>query len=654
MTNSLRSRIIISCLLMGTLPALAIGIVAWSATGNLEQATINDYQSQARHVADKIDRNLFERYGDVQAFGLNGVITDRESWYDPDADNPIVKAMNRYVDTYDIYYLTVLVDLDGKVIATNTKNQDGQPIDTAFLYEQNYANTSWFKSCLAEDFYESDDGSFTGTFVEHLYKDEDARRVYNDEGLALGYSAPVYDDAGEIIAIWKNVTKFGLVEEIIYSACGELNNRGLESVEITLLDDEGNVIVDCDPLSHGTNNVVRDMSVIGKLNLVDLDMDAAKRVVNGESGSLLAVQHARKGITQCAGFAPHEGALGFPGMKWNVLVRVNSDEALASVNGLKRSVMAFMSLAALLIAAATFWLARVLMNPINTAIDAIEEISNGDFTTRMPDKGSDEIVRLSTGFNKFADQMQNVIDNATTESTAVAATATEVADSMNAMASSTTDVSSNMQNMANSIDQMTTSISEVSVSAGKSAQVAEQAASLAEASNVKIGELGTAADEIGRVIQVIEEIAEQTNLLALNATIEAARAGEAGKGFAVVATEVKELARQTAAATDDIRSRIQGIQASTGGAVDSIQQISDVINDVNDVAQTIASAVEEQSITTQEIAKRITRTAEAAETVAKGVSESATSGNEIRHSITRIDQLLRLQRNLDVEPTLAS
>ena len=126
-----------------------------------------------------------------------------------------------------------------------------------------------------------------------------------------------------------------------------------------------------------------------------------------------------------------------------------------------------------------------------------------------------------------------------------------------------------------------------------------------------------------------------------NATIEAARAGEAGRGFAVVATEVKELAKQTAAATDDIRRRIEGIQASTGEAVEAIKEISDVINKVNKVSRTIAAAVEEQSITTKQIANHVSQTASAAETVAQGVNESAAASQEITQNITRVDQVLK-------------
>jgi len=171
--------------------------------------------------------------------------------------------------------------------------------------------------------------------------------------------------------------------------------------------------------------------------------------------------------------------------------------------------------------------------------------------------------------------------------------------------------------------------------------VADNAAQLVSTSNSQIGELGGAADEIGKVIEVIQDIAEQTNLLALNATIEAARAGDAGKGFAVVATEVKELAKQTASATEDIRKRIKGIQGSSGRAVKSIGDISDVVKQVNELSRMIASVVEEQSITTKEIARNMVQSSNAAQMVSRGVAESATATQEITRNIVGVDQAAR-------------
>lgn len=248
------------------------------------------------------------------------------------------------------------------------------------------------------------------------------------------------------------------------------------------------------------------------------------------------------------------------------------------------------------------------------------------------------LASAATELSATASQLASGAEETTAQSATVAAAAEEMATNMNSVASSSEEMAANVRAVASAIEQMNTSISEVARNAEQAAGVARNAARLASDSNSKIAQLGTAAKEIGNVIEVIQDIAEQTNLLALNATIEAARAGEAGKGFAVVATEVKELARQTAAATEDIRRRIEAIQATTGETVQSIEQITQVIEQVNSVSQTIASAVEEQTVTTKEIAQNVAQTSTAVDTVAGGVAQSASATKEITRTIAGVDQ----------------
>lgn len=244
----------------------------------------------------------------------------------------------------------------------------------------------------------------------------------------------------------------------------------------------------------------------------------------------------------------------------------------------------------------------------------------------------------SSELSDTASQLENGAGETTTQSASVSSAAEEMSINMSNMAATTEQMTSNVKSVAASIEEMTASISEIAKNAEQASSVAGNAANLAETSNSTISQLGSAADEIGKVIEVIQDIAEQTNLLALNATIEAARAGDAGKGFAVVATEVKELAKQTAGATEDIRNRIVGIQGSTQEVVESIDEISKVISEVNSVSTTIAAAVEEQSVTTREIAKNVSETSEAAASVSTGVTESASASQEITRSITEVDQ----------------
>ena len=203
--------------------------------------------------------------------------------------------------------------------------------------------------------------------------------------------------------------------------------------------------------------------------------------------------------------------------------------------------------------------------------------------------------------------------------------ATETGEQANIASRGSEQVSANVGVVAAGSEEMLASIREISKSATEASRVAKAAVSLADSTNQTISKLGVSSLEIGKVIKVITSIAQQTNLLALNATIEAARAGEAGKGFAVVANEVKELAKETARATEEIGHKIDAIQTDTKAAVTAIGQVGEVINQVNDISNTIASAVEEQTATTNEIGRNVTEAARGTSDIAQSIAKVAES-----------------------------
>jgi len=369
------------------------------------------------------------------------------------------------------------------------------------------------------------------------------------------------------------------------------------------------------------------------------------------------------------------------GLKWVVVTEESIESALAASESISEATdqaqhslllwgITLTLLSAAIVLPFAWWIVRSLISPIQATINTLRDIAEGegDLTKRLDQNRTDELGELAKWFNAFADQIHDVIctissnakqlaassnqlqttamqlsdgvTNSKQQSASVSAAAEQMSMNMREVAESTDGMSQTIRAVAASVEEMNQTIREIARNAEKSAAVAGEAAHLVEVSNNKISNLGDAADAIGKVIEVIQDIAEQTNLLALNATIEAARAGEAGKGFAVVATEVKELAKQTAAATHDIRIRIEAMQSSTGQAVDSIREISDVINNVNEVSRTIASAVEQQSITTRQISDNVGTTAASAETVARGVSETALASREITQNIARVDSVL--------------
>lgn len=205
----------------------------------------------------------------------------------------------------------------------------------------------------------------------------------------------------------------------------------------------------------------------------------------------------------------------------------------------------------------------------------------------------------------------------------MASNAEETAAQANVASAAATQVSQNVTTVSTGAEEMGASIREIAKSANEAARVATSAVKVAEKTNATVAKLGESSAEIGNVIKVITSIAQQTNLLALNATIEAARAGEAGKGFAVVANEVKELAKQTAKATEDISRKIEAIQTDTKGAVVAIEQIGKIINQINDIQNTIASAVEEQTATTGEISRNVTEAAKGSNEIAQNIAAVA-------------------------------
>ena len=295
-----------------------------------------------------------------------------------------------------------------------------------------------------------------------------------------------------------------------------------------------------------------------------------------------------------------------------------------------------------------------------------KQLSQGDLTVRSGLKGKDELgvvgVHLDTmveqlremflaiennadklnisslGLAKTSSQMAVDVEEVAERSNSVASATEEMSSNMNSVAAATEEASTNVSIVATSTEEMTSTINEITQNTNKARTITDEAVSEAKNASEKVDELGIAAQEIGKVTEVITGISEQTNLLALNATIEAARAGEAGKGFAVVANEIKELAKQTAEATDEIRNKIKGIQDSTEGTVTQISQISKVIDEVNEIVSTITIALEEQSNTTKEIANSVMQASQGISEVTENVAQSSTVAQEIAKDIAGVHQ----------------
>jgi methyl-accepting chemotaxis protein len=293
--------------------------------------------------------------------------------------------------------------------------------------------------------------------------------------------------------------------------------------------------------------------------------------------------------------------------------------------------------------------AAELSRKVDSILTVVAAATQGDLTQDVAVSGSDAIGQLGDGLKKFFGNLRgsiaSIAENAQSLGTAseeltsvsqqMSANAEETSTQAGVVSAASEQVSKNVQTVATSSEEMSASIKEISKNASEAARVATGAVAIAQTTNATITKLGESSQEIGNVIKLITSIAQQTNLLALNATIEAARAGEAGKGFAVVANEVKELAKETTKATEDISQKIAAIQGDTQGAVSAIKQISDVINQINDISNTIASAVEEQTATTNEMGRNISEAAKGSTEIAQNIVGVATAAQSTSGGATQ-------------------
>ena len=295
-------------------------------------------------------------------------------------------------------------------------------------------------------------------------------------------------------------------------------------------------------------------------------------------------------------------------------------------------------------AAVLFLLVRKLITrPLYSAVNLAHKIAGNDLSMAdLTVESADEIGDVTSALNTMKNNLRSVMQDiggtaenlaaASEELSATSQSITANSEETTAQAKVVSDaggkVNTNLQTLASGAEEMNSTIGEIAKNATEAARVAGQAVEAAESANQTVSKLGASSVEIAKVVEVITSIAQQTNLLALNATIEAARAGEAGKGFAVVANEVKELAKQTAKATEEIKQKIGVIRENTGGAVEAIGGIKGVIDKISEISTTIATAVEEQSATTQEMTRNVTEAARGAATISEnihGVAEAAQS-----------------------------
>ena len=383
--GGVRGKLTVLLLVFSLVPALILFGILYNQEADIKHVLTNDVAATAQSLNDVIDRNLFERYGDVQAFGLNSAAQDSKNWNRPGVQNPLVNAMNGYMTGYGIYKLMLLVAGDGTVIAANSVDATGKALATSELYGTSMADRPWFKDAIGGKFLNGKNG-VTGTAVGQPRRERLVAELYGADGYVIPFSAPVRNSAGKTIGVWVNFADFGLVEEISAIFHETLAAKNMANAEITILDPEGRVIVDYDPQTYGFKELSgykRNFDVIGKLNLVTLGVEAAARAVKGGHGATVSI-HGRKKIAQASGFSHSVGVYGYPGLGWSVLVRIPDDEAFALWDTLILKFVIALVMCGILFTIGGLLIGNRAAQPLRVVTAAMNGLAGGDNTIEVP------------------------------------------------------------------------------------------------------------------------------------------------------------------------------------------------------------------------------------------------------------------------------
>ncbi|MCY3001515.1 MAG: methyl-accepting chemotaxis protein [Planctomycetota bacterium] len=383
MFHSIKSRFLLAFSLLAGVPLAVVGwFTADQSAATLERATGQELAAKARQASDTIDRNLFERYGDVQAFAYH-------PWARGSAAE-CVQAADFYARTYGIYDLLLIADRDGRIVACNTVDGTGAALDTSALIGRDVSAEPWFRACIGG---ETRPGE---TWYADPVFDPLVERVTGQHSLTLNFSAPIVDDSGQVVRVWSNRASWHRIcDQVLEELRTEYAERGV-TVETQILRKDGVLLSDADPES------------VLSVNLAQRGLESARKVCEGESG-FLTEQDLRHEKLQINGFAASRGALGFPGYGWGVLVRMPPDDVQRVAAGIRDTIVLITGGALLLACLGAWWLASRMASPIVAASRAIDDLSIGALERQWRHDSRDELGAMAQSLESARATLQRLI-----------------------------------------------------------------------------------------------------------------------------------------------------------------------------------------------------------------------------------------------------
>lgn len=637
--TSIRTKII-TLVIAALIVAGAGSLLSLTGIANsYEKKLVQGFAEHAKTLGHKISTQFYERYGDVQAFAVNETVKRLDA-------KSLPSLLDSYIGMYGLYDLVLVIDKNGKYVASNTKDAGGKPVDFKSLTAYNFSEEPWFKETLAGKTTDDKEKSYSGTYFQDFLVDPVASAAFGESRIGSSFTAPIKNDKGEVVGIITNRAGSRWVENEFKIFYESLQGQGLTTVDLLLANKEGLVLVDYDPSENGGKlEPKHDMDTLFKYNVVKNGHPLAIKASQGQSGADYAF-HQRLKVEQLTGYHYMDNWKWPKDIGWFIFVRDDKAEALASVNAAMRNFYIIFSM--------SIFIAVALATFVGLAISK----SLGTVTSILV-KNSADVADAST---RIASASTELSEAATEQAAAIQETMAAI-DEISAMVEKNADAASQSRNVSiqsrEAAERGQKIVSELLRAVDDIDHSNNEVSTQMTNSNQQLSEITGLIQTIGTKTKVINEIVFQTKLLSFNASVEAARAGEYGKGFAVVAEEVGNLAQMSGAAAKEISAllessvqKVEGIVNTTKSRVESLmtqskekirvgadtaqecnKALDEILNNVQSVDSLVAeisTASTEQSTGIREISKAIGQMETAVQQNSAVAQQSSTAGEQLR------------------------